>query len=155
MMHAIVDVVDTPHGPFTMLADDDGAVLGAGWNTTVDDVVARVHVQLRPSGVTAGRVHAAEAVRAYYGGDIAAPGRVQVRQHGTDLQNAGWQRLRDVAPGQTKTYAEFADELGQDPGDRRKTSRPNTYVAAATSVMAVWGCIDDGCQAWHCPNPPV
>lgn len=134
MMHAIVDVVDTPHGPFTMLADDDGAVLGAGWNTTVDDVVARVHVQLRPSGVTAGRVHAAEAVRAYYGGDIAAPGRVQVRQHGTDLQNAGWQRLRDVAPGQTKTYAEFADELGQDPGAVRAVAAVCARNAVALFV---------------------
>jgi len=134
MTHALVDVIDTPHGPFTIVAADDGAVLGAGWNTTVDEVVARIHVQLRPSDVTPASVGAADAARAYYGGDVAAPGRVQVRQHGTELQNAGWARLREVAPGETKTYAELAEELGQDPGAVRAVAAVCARNAVALFV---------------------
>jgi hypothetical protein len=43
----------------------------------------------------------------------------------------------------------------KDPGDRRQTSRPHMGVAAATGVVAGWGCVGGGCQAWYCPDPAV
>jgi len=134
MTHAIVETVATPDGPFTIVAADDGAVLGAGWSTSVDGILARIHAPLRPNVVTHGSLVAADAVRAYYGGDTAAPSRVHIRQRGTELQHAGWARLRTVPAGETMTYAEFAQELGQEPGAVRAVAAVCARNSAALFV---------------------
>ena len=42
MSTTYVSTVDTPAGPFTVVADDDGAVLASGWTSTVDDLLSFV-----------------------------------------------------------------------------------------------------------------
>lgn len=111
-MTATTQTLDTPDGPFVLVTDADGAVLGSGWSSDVDAVVARIHPSLRPAGVTAGSTAAADAVAAYYDGDPAALDAVPVRQHGTALQLAGWAALRRIEPGTPLSYTEFAEVLG-------------------------------------------
>ena len=47
MSTSYVSTVDTPAGPFTIVADDD-AVLASGWTSTVDDLLSFVPISPRP-----------------------------------------------------------------------------------------------------------
>ncbi|UNX53895.1 methylated-DNA--[protein]-cysteine S-methyltransferase [Georgenia sp. TF02-10] len=111
-MTATLQTVDTPDGPFTIVADADGAVLASGWTGDPEATLARIHPTLRPTGVREGDTDAAGAVRAYYDGDLARIDGVPVRQRGTALQAAGWAALRRIAPGSPLSYTAFADALG-------------------------------------------
>ncbi len=110
-MTAIIQTIDTPDGPFTILADDRQRVLASGWTDDAERILARVRA--RPAGVREADTDAADAVRAYYAGDLAAIADVPVAQEGTALQQTGWTALRRVAPGRPLTYTEFAAALGQ------------------------------------------
>lgn len=111
-MIATIQTINTPDGAFTLVADADGAVLASGWTADHEAALSRIHPSLRPADVREGETEAAEAVRAYYAGDVAAIDAVPVRQRGTALQLAGWQALRRIAPGTPLTYTGFAAELG-------------------------------------------
>jgi methylated-DNA-[protein]-cysteine S-methyltransferase len=111
-MTATIQTLDTPDGPFTLVADADGSVLASGWTTDAEATLSRIHPLLRPAGVRDGETAAADAVRAYYDGELAAIEAVPVRQRGTELQLAGWRALRRIAPGTPLTYTGFAAELG-------------------------------------------
>lgn len=124
-MTAIVQTIDTPDGAFTLVADDDGAVLAAGWTADVEAVLGRIRPALRPDDTVEGTADAARAVAAYYAGDLDAVMRVAVRQDGTAMQRAGWDALRAIEPGRPLTYAEFAAVLGSP-----------TAVRAAASICA-------------------
>jgi methylated-DNA-[protein]-cysteine S-methyltransferase len=124
-MTAVFDVVDTPDGPFAILAAGDGAVLSSGWTDSVERIVERIRPADRPADIRPGATDAAAAVRAYYAGDLAAIDEVPVRQFGTPGQVAGWAALRRITPGAPLSYATFAAVLG----------RP-TAVRAAASVCA-------------------
>jgi methylated-DNA-[protein]-cysteine S-methyltransferase len=113
MTTATIETIETPDGPFTILADAEGRVLSSGWTTDVETVLGRLAPSARPSGVSEGRTDAADAARAYYDGDVAAIDDVAVAQTGTALQLAGWAALRRIAPGEPLTYTGFAAALGQ------------------------------------------
>jgi methylated-DNA-[protein]-cysteine S-methyltransferase len=124
-MTAVFDVVDTPDGPFAILAAADGAVLSSGWTDSVERIVERIRLADRPADIRPGTTDAAAAVRAYYAGDLAAIDEVSVRQFGTPGQMAGWAALRRIAPGAPLSYATFAAALGHP-----------TALRAAASVCA-------------------
>lgn len=111
-MTARLQTVATPDGPFTLIADADGAVLASGWTADASLVLARIHPRLRPAELREESTAAGDAVAAYYEGDLAAIRAVAVRQQGTVLQQAGWAALRDIAPGEPLTYTGFAAALG-------------------------------------------
>lgn len=121
-MTAVIQTIDTPDGPFTIVADDAGRVLASGWTADPDAALARIHPSLRPDTVVEGETDAAAAVAAYYAGDLDAIGAVEVRQHGTAMQQTGWRALRDIAPGRPLTYTEFAVQLGQPAAVRAAAS---------------------------------
>lgn len=112
MTTAILEIVDTPDGPFAILAAEDGRVLSSGW--TDDDVrlIGRLRPEHRPARVVRGATDAASAVDAYYSGDLAAIDAVPVLQHGTAAQLAGWAALRQIPAGAPLSYTQFAAALG-------------------------------------------
>lgn len=120
----------TPDGPFTVLIEDV-TVMAAGWTATPETVVARLNLEDRPSAVTAvpptdaSVSFATDAVAAYYDGDLDAVDGVPVRQFGTELQLAGWARLRQIRAGTPLSYTGLAASLG----------RPGA-VRAAASICA-------------------
>lgn len=122
MTEALIQTVDTADGPFTIVANPDGAVLASGWTSDADAAVARIHPSLRPGSLRRAELSAAAAARAYYDGDLAAIDEVPVEQAGTALQRAGWQALRRIAPGEPLSYAEFAAELGSPQAARAAAS---------------------------------
>jgi methylated-DNA-[protein]-cysteine S-methyltransferase len=122
MSAAVLETLDTPDGPFTILADDDGHVLASGWTDDAEVVLARLALAHRPDRIREGRTDAAAAARDYYAGDLSAIDEVAVRQYGTALQRSGWEGLRRIAPGRPLTYAQFAAALGQPAAVRAAAS---------------------------------
>jgi methylated-DNA-[protein]-cysteine S-methyltransferase len=106
--------VPTPAGPF-VIAADDGVVLASGWSDDPGEVLARIHPSLRPA--TTREVpdlgDITKAVDAYLDGDLTAVDHVPVRQAGSPFLLQAWEVLRDVAPGEPVTYAEYARRCGQ------------------------------------------
>ncbi len=122
MSTATLQFLDTPDGPFAILADSDGRVLVSGWTSEAEAVLARLRPDRRPDEVVEGVTRAAHAVRAYYDGDLAAIDAVEVRQFGTPLQRAGWDALRRITPGAPLTYTGFAAALGSPAAVRAAAS---------------------------------
>ncbi|KQR21286.1 methylated-DNA--[protein]-cysteine S-methyltransferase [Microbacterium sp. Leaf151] len=122
MTTATLQFVETPDGPFAILADEDDRVIVSGWTNDPDAVAARLRPDRRPATVVAGETAAAEAVRAYYAGDLAAIDGVAVAQWGTTLQLAGWEALRRITPGDPLTYTGFAAALGSPAAVRAAAS---------------------------------
>lgn len=126
-MTAIIQTIDTADGPFTLLAEvspdtGDQRVLASGWTADHDEIVDRLAMKNRPEDIREGETDAAAAVRAYYGGDLAAIDTVPVRQFGTRMQQAGWDALRRITPGEPLTYSEFAVALGSPSAVRAAAS---------------------------------
>ena len=106
-----VSTVDTPAGPFTVVADDD-AVLASGWTSTVDDLLSFVPISPRPQpradlGVIT------KAALAYHEGDLAAIDGIPVRQAGGPFLAHAWEVLRMVPAGAPVTYTGFAELAGR------------------------------------------
>ncbi|MCK6081666.1 methylated-DNA--[protein]-cysteine S-methyltransferase [Microbacterium sp. EYE_5] len=120
-MTALLQTIDTPDGPFTIL-EDDGRVLSSGWTADAASILGRLRADRVPASVSPGRVRSAEAVVAYYAGDIAAIDDVPVQQAGTSMQMSGWEALRSIAPGRPLTYSEFAAHLGSPSAVRAAAS---------------------------------
>lgn len=108
----VLETVETPDGPFSVLTEPDGAVRASGWTATGERLIARLAARERPDGVRAGRSVAGDAVRAYYEGDPGPAAVVVVRRSGTALQRRGWERMRGIPAGEVLSYAAFATELG-------------------------------------------
>jgi methylated-DNA-[protein]-cysteine S-methyltransferase len=125
MTDATIQTLDTPDGPFTVLEDPEGRVLASGWTDSTERILARLAERHRPERVADGRVASAEAVDAFYAGEVEHAMQVPVRQAGTELFTEGWRQLRLIPAGAVLTYREFAAAMG----------RPDA-VRAAASVCA-------------------
>ncbi len=80
MTDAVISTLQTPDGSFTVLEDDQGRVLASGWTDSFDRVVARIPARHRPVTITEGTVTSADAVDAFYAGEIEHAMQVPVRQ---------------------------------------------------------------------------
>lgn len=107
----LTGTIDTPDGLFTVIERANGVVIAAGWDADTDQLFARARLDVEPHFVAGAR--SLDAVRQYYAGNLHAVQRVPVAQSGTPLQEAVWQHLRKIEPGQTETYSEVAVKLGQ------------------------------------------
>jgi methylated-DNA-[protein]-cysteine S-methyltransferase len=125
MTDATIQTLHTPDGPFTVLEDTEGRVLASGWTDSVDRILGRIADRHRPDRITDGRVASADAVDAFYAGEVEHAMQVPVRQVGTELFTEGWRQLRLIPAGAVLTYREFAVAMG----------RPDA-VRAAASVCA-------------------
>lgn len=117
--------VETPIGPFTALADVDGAVLAAGWTARVDDLLPLVAPGLRPVSVAQHRDlgTVTDAVTRYHQGDLDAICDVPVRQRGGEFLEHAWLVLRAIPAGAPVSYTDLAAKAG----------RPQAVRAAAAA----------------------
>lgn len=109
--------LDTPAGPFTIVATGTGVVRAAGFTRDVDALLALLPGQWREKpepvadlgGIT-------QAVADYFAGDVTAPDRVPVEQcpPGTDgFLPVAWEALRTVPPGAPVSYTALAALAGR------------------------------------------
>jgi methylated-DNA-[protein]-cysteine S-methyltransferase len=123
--------VDTPIGPFTIVADDD-AVLASGWTSTVDDLLPLVPPLPRPQP-RADLGGWTKAVVAYHDGDLAAIDDVPVRQASGAFLTDAWAALRAVPAGAPVTYTRLAALAGR-PAAVRGAAQACARNAAALFV---------------------
>lgn len=112
MTSATAQTIDTADGPFTIVENDEGAVIASGWTDDVGALLARVHPALRPDTVDEGTTAASTATALFYSGDVSAIDSVPVAHRGTEFQLLGREALRRIRPGSPLTYSEFAETLG-------------------------------------------
>jgi methylated-DNA-[protein]-cysteine S-methyltransferase len=132
---AFVSTVDTPAGPFTAVADADGAVLAAGWTAAVDELLPQVAPGLRPAelDVRPDLGPVTRAVRAYHDGDLTAIDEIAVRQRSGEFRQHAWNVLRTVPAGKPVTYQEYAALAGR-PAAVRAAAGACAFNAAALFV---------------------
>jgi methylated-DNA-[protein]-cysteine S-methyltransferase len=149
--------IDTPAGPFTVLATDE-AVLASGWTTDQESLARLVHPLLRPKTAPQWRADlgpVTKAVLAYLDGDLTAIDEVPVRQHtdGAFLAHA-WQTLRAVRAGEPVAYATFAARAGR-PAAVRAAAQACARNAAALFVPCHRVLRADGSLGGFRWGPPV
>lgn len=109
-----LDRIDTPVGQVLLVTDGDGAVRALDFHDfepRMMRLLARHCGSFElAQGTAPGRI--SNAVMAYFGGDRMALEGLTTRTGGTDFQRAVWAALRDIPPGQTRTYGQIAEAVG-------------------------------------------
>lgn len=114
------DHVESPLGPFTVVADGDGRLVAAGWTDDATDgrMAGRLRVfatrsdaefvrASNPGGLSA-------ALAAYFAGDLTAIERLPVSESaGTPFQRSVWRALRGIPCGESRSYGEIARAIGR------------------------------------------
>jgi len=111
-MTAYTTTIDTPPGPFTIIASEE-AVIASGWTSEPRRLLPLIGPSLRPAKATrrAGGQFA-DAARAYFAGDVGAIDAVPVAQDASPFLERAWAQLREIPPGAPETYAQLAARCG-------------------------------------------
>jgi methylated-DNA-[protein]-cysteine S-methyltransferase len=120
MSRLFYDCVESPLGPFTLVADRDGRLVAAGWTDDATD--GRMAGRLR---IFAGRPEAefvsasnpgglSTALAAYFAGDLAAIAKLPLAEStGTPFQRSVWRALRAIPCGESRSYGDIARAIGR------------------------------------------
>ncbi len=114
-MTSYMSTIDTAPGPFTIVVDDDGAVLASGWTDDVNALLPQVHASLRSAPVPRRDLGAAtKAALAYHRagarGASQHPGQpAQRRRVPADRRGRRCARSCRARP---VTYTELASRTG-------------------------------------------
>ncbi|MGW1000375.1 methylated-DNA--[protein]-cysteine S-methyltransferase [Streptomyces sp. NPDC002520] len=105
-------VIDSPYGPLTLVADD-GVLCG----------VYMTDQRHRPSEETFGSpddapfAEAEEQLSAYFAGELKEF-TLELRLNGTPFQRGVWEQLTRIPYGETSSYGELADAIGNPKASR-------------------------------------
>lgn len=126
--------IPTPPGPFTLVADDDGAVVASGWApdaATLLETIGPARLPQVAAALASGELERrderdataqpghdgldaiSQAVRDYVAGDTRAIDAVAVAQVGSPFIARAWQQLRAIPAGEPQTYAQLAESCGR------------------------------------------
>lgn len=115
-------VIDSPYGPLTLVADDDGVLCGL----YMTDQRHRPPEETFGDRVDPGRAaapaarafaDAGEQLEAYFAGGLKEF-TLELRPQGTPFQRRVWDLLTDIPYGETRTYGELAGALGNPKASR-------------------------------------
>ncbi|MFI0502890.1 methylated-DNA--[protein]-cysteine S-methyltransferase [Streptomyces albogriseolus] len=105
-------VTDSPYGPLTLVADD-GVLCGLYMTGQRHRPPEETFGALDDSPFTGTK----EQLAAYFAGDLKEF-TVPLRLHGTPFQLRVWEQLRRIPYGETRTYGQLADLLGNSRASR-------------------------------------
>ncbi|WP_217239040.1 methylated-DNA--[protein]-cysteine S-methyltransferase [Streptomyces sp. AC555_RSS877] len=106
-------VIDSPYGPLTLVADD-GVLCGlymTGQRHRPPEETFGDRDDLPAFG------EAADQLKAYFAGELKQF-TLELRLHGTPFQRSVWDQLRKIPYGETRSYGELADILGNPTASR-------------------------------------
>jgi methylated-DNA-[protein]-cysteine S-methyltransferase len=114
--------IQTPPGPFTVIADGDGRVLASGWAADANALVDQIGRDRLPrvaAALAAGEVAQrddlgpiTQAVRGYLDGDLTAIDAIEVAATSGPFRQRAWAQLRAIPAGAPETYAQLATRSG-------------------------------------------
>ncbi|MBV7694135.1 methylated-DNA--[protein]-cysteine S-methyltransferase [Streptomyces sp. TRM70350] len=105
-------VIDSPYGPLTLVAED-GVLCG----------LYMADQRHRPAEETFGERdetpfgEAVDQLAAYFGGELKEFS-LEVRLNGTPFQRTVWEQLRRIPYGETRSYGQLAEALGNPNASR-------------------------------------
>ncbi|MFE3163984.1 methylated-DNA--[protein]-cysteine S-methyltransferase [Streptomyces sp. NPDC059224] len=105
-------VTDSPYGPLTLVAED-GTLCGL----YMEDQRHRPPEENFGARDDALFAEAEEQLTAYFAGELKEF-TVELRLNGTPFQRSVWEQLRLIPYGQTRSYGELADALGNPRASR-------------------------------------
>ena len=105
-------VIDSPYGPLTLVADD-GVLCGL----YMTDQRHRPAEETFGTRTQAPFAAAEEELEAYFAGELKEF-TLELDLHGTPFQRSVWSHLRKIPYGETRTYGELADALGNPTASR-------------------------------------
>ncbi|MDD2870253.1 methylated-DNA--[protein]-cysteine S-methyltransferase [Neomegalonema sp.] len=137
----------SPLGDLLLVSDAEGRL----WASEYADLEERLHRllarrigahALKPGAAPA---LAAQALEAYFSGEVEALGAIPIRLNGTGFQNKAWAALREIPAGRPVSYAEQAARLGDAKAARAVggANRQNPYnlVAPCHRVVGYSGAL--------------
>lgn len=110
-MNLIATNVPTPLGEMSLLGTEQ-CLHVAAFGDDPDQLRDRLSEELRGATMRRGETAAAQALRDYFAGDVAALERVEVSQPGGPFHARVWVEMRGIAPGTTVSYSELAARAG-------------------------------------------
>jgi methylated-DNA-[protein]-cysteine S-methyltransferase len=123
----VVATVSTPIGGLRLVTGSHG-LCAAEFADREDRLVVSLNRRWRAGGYHLVRGRAPRDVRtaleAYFAGELAAIGTLEIDLTGTAFQRAIWTRLRTIRPGSTLSYAAMAAAVGR-PAAVRATGHAN------------------------------
>lgn len=114
-LHFQLERLETPIGQMLVMTDDQQRLRAVDWHDYEDHLaklLARqykgqtLHIQDRSHTIKASK--AAQALQAYFEGDLTSINHLEVAVGGTDFQRDVWLALRDIPVGQTCSYKDLA-----------------------------------------------
>jgi len=109
------DEIDTPLGKLMLVADDRGRLRLLGWQ----EGQARTSRGLQAYGGAEGAPRRVDnphglsaALRAYFAGQLDAIDALPVYGEGTEFQRQVWNALREIPCGETWSYSQLAQRIG-------------------------------------------
>lgn len=111
----IRSLIDTPVAQLQLFCDPGGVVRVLDFDNESPRTARLVRTWYRDLPVEQGAapVMVAEALAAYFAGEMAALARVLWKTVGTDFQQTVWRALLDIPAGETTTYAALAARIGR------------------------------------------
>ncbi|MFG2126275.1 methylated-DNA--[protein]-cysteine S-methyltransferase [Streptomyces sp. NPDC048751] len=106
-------VIDSPYGPLTLVADD--GVLCGLYMTEQRHRPTEESFGVRAD--TALFAETEEQLEAYFAGELKEF-TVELRLNGTSFQRGVWDQLRKIPYGETRSYGELAEALGNPKASR-------------------------------------
>ncbi|WP_235919507.1 methylated-DNA--[protein]-cysteine S-methyltransferase [Aureimonas psammosilenae] len=112
-----MEYLETPVGPLLLVTDEDGRLHAVEWVDYQERMfrllaaqqgAERATIRMRP-----GRSAAADALAAYFSGELDALDTLSVHMSGTPFQRTVWAELRRITVGTTITYGELARRIGR------------------------------------------
>jgi methylated-DNA-[protein]-cysteine S-methyltransferase len=110
-----LDRMETPIGQAILVVDEAGFLRAFDWSdhdARLRRLLQRYYGPRIP--IAEGPVPAAikAAITAYFAGDLTAIETIKTRAGGTDFQLKAWRALRDIPPGETRSYGQQAAQMG-------------------------------------------
>ncbi len=123
----VMNRIQTPLGPMVAGATDDAVVLLEFADRRMlprqmSILATRLNAVLTP-GASPQLIELSDQLEAYFAGRLRQFDTV-IETPGTPFQNSVWKQLREIPVGETRSYSEIAQEIGQ-PSAARAVARAN------------------------------
>ena len=109
--------LETPTGPMMVVTDEKGALRAADWETHLERFERLLSRHYGKDVTLTERAgpssKAAEALTAYFAGDLAAIDALETETAGTAFQREVWAALRTIPRGETLSYGQLAARIGR------------------------------------------
>jgi len=117
VLELLMDRIDTPIGELLIVADEAGNLRAVDWTDYETRMRRLLRLHYGGGGFrleSARNPHGlAEVIRSYFAGELASIDTLPVQTGGTAFQREVWRALREIACGNTISYAMLAGRIGR------------------------------------------